>query len=166
MNFAPKPSRNKVAHEWLDYLRDSDGLGGILAKTEDLAKLKASLNLALIELEIGHLASKIEAGWRANSQNELFLLVSNASIASRLQQVLPSLINELAKKGYPCSAIKVRLKPTTPAWEVQPRSGEKNSKPRGFNQVARSAWEGLLDKLAPDSDLRKAVEQLLQSKPK
>ena len=166
MNFAPKPSRNKVAHEWLDYLRDSDGLGGILAKTEDLAKLKASLNLALIELELGHLASKIEAGWRTNSQNELFLLVSSASIASRLQQVLPSLINELAKKGYACSAIKVRLKPATPTWEVKPRDGDKNSRPRGFNQVARSSWEGLLDKLAPDSDLRKAVEQLLQSKPK
>ena len=166
MNFAPKPSRNKVAHEWLDYLRDSDGLGGILAKTEDLAKLKASLNLALIELELGHLASKIEAGWRTNGQNELFLLVSSASIASRLQQVLPSLINELAKKGYACSAIKVRLKPATPAWEVKPRDGDKNSRPRGFNQAARSSWEGLLDKLAPDSDLRKAVEKLLQSKPK
>jgi len=166
MNFAPKPSRNKVAHEWLDYLRDSDGLGGILAKTEDLAKLKASLNLALIELELGHLASKIEAGWRTNGQNELFLLVGSASIASRLQQVLPSLINELAKKGYACSAVKVRLKPATPTWEVKPRDGDKNSRPRGFNQAARSSWEGLLDKLAPDSDLRKAVERLLQSKPK
>ena len=166
MNFAPKPTRNKVAHEWLDYLRDSDGLGGILAKTEDLAKLKASLNLALIDLELRHLASKIEAGWRTNGQNELFLLVSSASIASRLQQVLPSLINELVKKGYACSAIKVRLKPAAPTWEVKPRDGDKNSRPRGFNQAARSSWEGLLDKLAPDSDLRKAVEQLLQSKPK
>jgi len=166
MNFAPKPSRHKVAHEWLDYLRDSDGLGGILAKTEDLAKLKASLNHALIELELGHLASKIEAGWRTNGQNELFLLVSSASIASRLQQVLPSLINELVKKGYAYSAIKVRLMPATPAWEVKPRDGDKNSRPRGFNQAARSSWEGLLDKLAPDSDLRKAVEKLLQSKPK
>jgi hypothetical protein len=166
MNFDPKPSRNKVAHDWLDYLRDSDGLGAILAKTEDLAKLKASLNLALTELELGHLASKIEAGWRNNGQNELFLLVSSASIASRLQQVLPSLINELDKKGYACSAIKVRLKPASSAWEVKPRDDDKNPKPRGFNQVARNSWEGLLDKLAPDSDLRKAVEQLLQSKPK
>ena len=166
MNFAPKPSRNKVAHEWLDYLRDSEGLGNIFAKTEDLVKLKASLSLALTELGLGHLAPKIEAGWRTNAQNELFLLVSNASIASRLQQVLPSLINELSKKGYVCSAIKVRLKPTSPAWEVKPRDGEKNSRPRGFNQVARASWEGLLDKLAPDSDLRKAVERLLQGKPK
>lgn len=166
MNFAPKPSRSKVAHEWLDYLRDSEGLGSILAKTEDLAKLKASLSLALTELELGHLASKIEAGWRANGQNELFLLVSSASIASRLQQVLPSLINELAKKGYACNAIKVRLKPAPHAWEVKPRDSEKRSGPRGFNEVARASWTDLLDKLAPDSDLRKAVERLLQSKSK
>ena len=167
MNFAPKPSRNKVAHEWLDYLRDSDGLGGILAKTEDLAKLKASLNLALIELELGHLASKIEAGWRTNGQNELFLLVGSASIASRLQQVLPSLINELAKKGVICSSIKVRLKPAPLTWEIKPREGQKIvQKPKGFNAVARASWESLVQKLAPDSDLRKAVEHLLQNKPK
>ena len=167
MNFVPKPSRNKVAHEWLDYLRDSDGLGGILAKTEDLAKLKASLNLALIELELGHLASKIEAGWRTNGQNELFLLVGSASIASRLQQVLPSLINELAKKGVICSSIKVRLKPAPLTWEIKPREGQKIvQKPKGFNAVARASWESLVQKLAPDSDLRKAVEHLLQNKPK
>ncbi len=166
MNFAPKPSRNKAAHEWLDYLRDSEGLGGILAKTEDLAKLKANLSLALTQLELGHLTTKIEIGWRANAQNELFLLVSNASIASRLQQVLPSIINELSKKGYACSAIKVRLKPAPLTWEVKPRDSEKNNRPRGFNAVARASWEGLLDKLAPDSNLRKAVEKLLQSKPK
>lgn len=166
MNFAPKPPQNKIAHEWLDYLRDPEGLGGILAKTEDLAKLKANLAQTLTDLELGHLTSKIEAGWRANGQNELFLLVGNSSIASRLQQVLPSLINGLAKRGYICSAIKVRLKPSAAAWEVKPRESEKITKPPGLNQIARTSWEGLLGKLAPDSDLRKAVEKLLQSKPK
>ena len=97
MNFAPKPIRTKAAHEWLEYLRDSEGLGGILAKTEDLAKLKIALKAALYELDLDNLAPKIEAGWRSSGQNELFLLVNGASIATRLQQVLPSLINELAK---------------------------------------------------------------------
>ena len=164
MNFAPKPPRSKLAHEWLDYLRASEGLGGILAKTEDLAKLKIHLKLSLIELELGHLAPKIEAGWRADGQNELFLLVGSSSIASRLQQVLPSLINELCKRGCTCKAIKVRLKPVAQTWEVKPRDKEKISPPRGLNQAARSSWEGLLDKLAPDSDLRKAVENLLKNK--
>ena len=167
MNFSPKPSRKKAAHEWLDYLRDSEGLGGILAKTEDLAKLKIALKAALTELNLDNLAPKIEAGWRTGGQNELFLLVGGASIATRLQQILPSLINELSKKGVVCSAIKVRLKPTSPAWEIKPRIGQQaTEKPKGFNAVARASWEALLEKLAPDSDLRKAVERLLQKKSK
>lgn len=167
MNFAPKPIRTKAAHEWLEYLRDSEGLGGILAKTEDLAKLKIALKGALVELDLGNLAPKIEAGWRSGAQNELFLLVNGASIATRLQQILPSLINELSKKGVICTSIKVRLKPAPPTWEIKPRVGvQTNQKPKGFNAVARASWESLLEKLAPDSDLRQAVERLLQSKPK
>ncbi len=167
MNFAPKPLRTKAAHEWLDYLRDSEGLGGILAKTEDLAKLKIALRAALFELDLDNLAPKIEAGWRSGSQNELFLLVNGASIATRLQQILPSLINELEKKGVMCTGIKVRLKPAPPTWDIKPREGRQASeKPKGFNAVARASWESLVEKLTPDSELRKAVERLLQSRPK
>ena len=167
MNFAPKPIRTKAAHEWLEYLRDSEGFGGILAKTENVAKLKIALKAALFELDLENLAPKIDVGWRSGGQNELFLLVNGASIATRLQQILPSLINELAKKGVICTSIKVRLKPAPPTWEIKPQEGRQTSqKPTGFNAVARASWESLLEKLAPDSDLRKAVERLLQSKPK
>ena len=167
MNFAPKPVRKKAAHEWLAYLRDSEGLGGILAKTEDLAKLKIALKAALFELDLDNLAPKIEIGWRSGGQNELFLLVNGASIANRLQQVLPSLINELVKKGVICASIKVRLKPAPSTWEIKPREGHQASqKTAGFNAVATASWESLLEKLEPDSDLHKAVERLLQSKPK
>jgi hypothetical protein len=167
MNFLPKPKRKRVAHDWLDYLRDSEGLGGILAKTEDLVKLRIALKAALFELDLDHFASKIEVGWRTGSQNELFLLVGGASIATRLQQVLPSLINELSKKGVICTAIKVRLKPAPATWEIKPREGlETRNKSKGLNAVARASWETLADRLAPDSDLRKAVERLLQNKPK
>lgn len=167
MNFTSKPPRAKAAHDWMDYLRESEGLGSILAKTEDLAKLKVSLERALAELNLDHLSSKIEAGWRSAGQNELFLLVSSSSIASRLQQVLPSLINELAKKGVICSSIKVRLKPSAPMWNIKPGAGLKQtSKPPVFNEVARHSWEDLLNKLAPDSELRKAVERLLQNRRK
>lgn len=167
MNFAPKPKHPKAPHEWLEYLRDSEGLRGILAKTEDLAKLRVTLKAALVELELDYLAPKIEAGWRSGAQNELFLLVSGAHIATRLQQVLPSLINELSKKGVVCSGIKVRLKPAPPIWDIKPRGAPPASdKPRGLNGVARASWESLLERLAPESELRKAVERLLQSKSK
>ena len=167
MNFSPKSSRKQLAHEWRDYLRESNGLGGILAKTEDHAKLKSALGQALEKLDLEHLKSKIEAGWRSGGQDELFLLVSSASIASRLQQTLPSLINELGKLGLKCKAIKVKIKPAPAAWEVKPRTNAKPSeKPQGFNAIAKKSWEDLLGKLAPDSELRKSVERLLQRKPK
>jgi len=164
MNTARKPSRNQTAHDWLDYLRESNGLGGILAKTENLAKLKAKLFIALENLDLGHLSSKIEAGWRSGGQDELFLLVNSASIGTRLQQILPSLINELEKNGIFCKAIKIKIKPSAPAWEVKPRESIKNAAPKGLNQAAKKSWQELLEKLEPDSDLRKAVERLLQSK--
>ncbi len=167
MNFARKPSPKHTAHDWMDYLRDSDGLGGILATTEHLAKLKATLHLALVALEQGHLSPKIEAGWRSEAQDELFLLVGSASIGSRLQQILPSLINELAKNGLQCKAIKVRVKPSPPAWEIKPRDeAKKYEAPKGLNEIAKKSWQELLEKLPPDSGLRKAVERLLQNKSK
>ncbi|WP_114689206.1 hypothetical protein [Polynucleobacter necessarius] len=165
MNLTPKSSRKHTAHDWMDYLRESHGLGGILAKTEDLAKLKTSINLALANLDLEHLSSKIETGWRSGSQNELVLLVSSASIASRLQQILPSLINELWKYGLQCSAVKVRVKPAPPAWEVKPRLDQRE-KPTGLNDVAKKSWESLLEKLGPDSGLRSSIEKLLKNKPK
>ena len=70
MNFPPKPNRKSSAHEWQDYLRDSEGLGTILAKTEDLVNLKISLQAALVELDLGHLAPKIEVGWRSGTPKE------------------------------------------------------------------------------------------------
>jgi len=167
MNYPLKPNRTKPAHDWLDYLRESEGLGGILAKTEDLAKLKVALKHALVALDLGHLASKIEPGWRSGAHNELFLLVSNASIASRLQQILPSLINELGKNGVACTTAKIRLSPAPANWEIKPHSGPKqNTKPTGFNEVARQSWENLKNQLNPDSELWKAVERLLQNKSK
>ena len=167
MNFTPKSSRKQTAHEWLDYLRQSDGLGGILAKTENLAKLKLVLNQALDNLSLGHLSPKIEAGWRTGSQDELFILVGSASIANRLQQTLPSLINELDKLGLHCSSIKVKLKPANTQWEVKTNKGASGrDKPIQLNAIARKSWEELLEKLAPDSELHKTVEQLLRNKSK
>lgn len=166
MNFDPKSSRKHTAQDWMDYLRASDGLGGILAKTEDLAKLKAVINLALKKFDLEHFSSKIEAGWRSESQAELYLLVGSASIATRLQQILPSLINELEKSGLSCKAIKVRVKPAPAAWEVKPRLEAQRTRPKGLNETAKKSWESLLEKLGPDSSLRSSIEKLLKNKPK
>ena len=161
----PYSAKPKIAREWLDCLRGPEGINGILARTEDLAKLKACLQHCLKTLELGHFGSKVEPVWASSKPTELLLMVPNATIAARLQQSLPSLINELGKNGLNCTAIKVSLKPALPQseWAVQPRAPARE-KPKGLNPVARSAWLDLLNKLEPESELSKAVQHLLQSK--
>ena len=167
MNFARKPSRKQTAHEWVDYLRESNGLGGILAKTEGLVKLKLTLEQALGKLDLEHLSAKIQPGWSSSKENALFLLVDNASIGNRLQQNLPSLINELQRLDIHCQSIHVKIQPAPTQREVKPRaSAFDNGTARGFNEKAKKSWEDLLQKLAPDSELRKTVERLLRHKPK
>ena len=168
MNLKPKTpysAKPKIAREWLDCLRGPEGINGILARTEDLAKLKACLQYCLKTLELAHLSSKVEPVWVSGKPTELLLMVPNATIAARLQQSLPSLINELGKNGLNCTAIKVSLKPALPQseWAVQPRAPARE-KPKGLNPVARSAWLDLLSKLEPESELSKAVQHLLHSK--
>lgn len=168
MNLKPKnpyPAKPNPAREWLDCLRGPEGINGILARTEDLVLLKTCLQNCLKSLELGHFGSKIEPVWASNKPTELLLMVPNATIAARLQQSLPSLINELRKSGLNCSAIKVSLKPALPRseWVIQPRA-QAREKPLGLNAAARSAWLDLLSKLEADSELRKAVEQLLKAK--
>jgi hypothetical protein len=161
----PYPTKPKIAREWIDCLRGPEGINGILARTEDLAKLKACLQHCLKTLELAHFSPKVEPVWISGKPTELLLMVPNATIAARLQQSLPSLINELGKNGLNCTAIKVSLKPALPQseWAVQPRAPARE-KPKGLNPVARSAWLDLLSKLEPDSDLSKSVQHLLQSK--
>ena len=161
----PYSAKPKIAREWLDCLRGSEGINGILARTEDLSKLKACLQHCLKTLGLAHFGAKVEPVWVSGKPTELLLMVPNATIAARLQQSLPSLINELGKNGLNCTAIKVSLKPALPQseWAVQPRAPARE-KPKGLNPVARSAWLDLLSKLEPDSELSKAVKHLLQSK--
>jgi hypothetical protein len=59
------------------------------------------------------------------------------------------------------------VKPQNLNWDVKARTDPRTPrKPTGLNQIARSSWQDLLEKLDPESSLRKAVEKLLQNKPK
>lgn len=170
MNSKPKRSpftKPNAARDWIDCLRGPGPMDGILARTEDLARLKASLQKSLKKLELAHFGGKVEPVWSSSGKGELLLMVPNASISARLQQSLPSIINELANNGVTCTSIKIRLKPALPnaEWTIKSQSQPKE-KPSGLNTAAKAAWNDLLGKLDPDSDLRKAVERLLQAKVK
>ena len=167
MNFDPKNSPNKLAKDCLDWLRSQNGLSGIMTRAEELAKLKKVLKLALTALNLGHFSDRIEPTWRVSPQEELLLIVPNAALAARLEQVLPSLSAELTRHSYRCPNIKVRLVPSQ--MKLQPgglRSKPKRGPVEGLNAVARLAWLNLLKRLPPDSKLRHSIERLLAARPK
>lgn len=167
MNFDPKNSTNKLAKDCLDWLRSQNGLSGVMARAEELAKLKSVLKLALSSLNLAHFSDRIEPTWRTSPQEELLLIVPNAALATRLEQVLPSLSIELARHHYRCQNIRVRLAPSQR--ESQGASLRVRPKPKpaeGLNAVARLAWLNLLNRLPPDSKLRHSIERLLAARPK
>ena len=91
----------------------------------------------------------------------------NAALATRLEQVIPSLSAELTRHSYRCPNIKVRLVPSQ--MKLQPgglRSKPKPGPVEGLNAVARLAWVNLLKRLPPDSKLRHSIERLLAARPK
>ena len=167
MNFDPKNSTNKLTKDCLDWLRSQNGLSGVMARAEELGKVKNVLNLALTTLNLGHFSDRIEPTWRVSPQEELLLIVPNAALAARLEQILPSLSAELTRHSYRCPNIKVRLVPS----QMKSQPGGLRPKPKrgpveGLNAVARLAWVNLLKRLPPDSKLRHSIERLLAARPK
>ena len=162
MNFDPKNSPNQLTKDCLDWLRSQNGLSGIMARAEALAKLKNVLKLALTALNLGHFSDRIEPTWRISPQEELLLIVPNATLAARLEQILPSLSAELTRHGYCCPNIRVRLVPSQ--IKSQPgglRLKSKRGPVEGLSAVARLAWLNLLKRLPADSKLRHSIERLL-----
>ena len=69
--------------------------------------------------------------------------------------------------ALPILTIQVKIKPAPARWEIQPNESNQKRRPaQGFNEIAKKSWEDLLQKLAPDSELRKTVEKLLRHRPK
>ncbi|CAN1507672.1 hypothetical protein MCEZE4_00693 [Burkholderiaceae bacterium] len=167
MNPDPKNPTNNLAKDCLAWLSGQNGPSGILARSAELLKVKNALNLALNTVNLGHFSDRIEPTWRTSPKEELLLMVPNATLAARLEQVLPSLTSELALHGYRGLQLKVRLvpsrlKPSGPNLAL----AQNRRPPQGLNAVAHVAWLNLLKRLPPDSKLRHTIARLLARKPK
>ncbi|MBJ7502639.1 MAG: hypothetical protein JHC68_00725 [Polynucleobacter sp.] len=167
MNPDNKNPTNKLAKDCLDWLRGQNGPSGIMARSAELLKVKNALNLSLNTLNLGHFSDRIEPSWRTSPPEELLLIVPNATLAARLEQVLPSLASKLAEHGYRGIQLKVRLVPSQRRPSGSNLTLAQNRRPaKGLNAVARSAWLNLLSRLPPESKLRHTITRLLAIKPK
>ena len=88
----------------------------------------------------------------------LTLYTSNASIAAKLKQILPTLLKKLQKRGYQITVIRVAVQAYTHSG-----NGDKNAvrKP----EISQAGLESLnqLTIVLPDSALKVAVQSLVKS---
>lgn len=131
------------------YLEAAEGAGKVLTHARLLVRLADLYQ----QIAPAHLA---QASSVANYKSGIVVLhASNGAVASKLRQMAPTLVRELAKRGLECTGVqvKVQARPATAASKLP------TLKPLS----ARTSREltALSDAL-PASPLRRALEHLLE----
>ncbi len=155
-NFTParRPEQAPKAKGALDFLQSNERLAALLPTLEQLASLQSDCERLLPTLFAACRVLQLREG-------ALQVAVPNAALATRLKQVLPKLQDGLQTKGWPVTAVKlkVQLMPVDPA-QVTGRQGQGKDLPDG----ALLSFAALEDALGADdpSPLRDAVSKLIQ----
>lgn len=85
----------------------------------------------------------------------MVVFARNGSVAARLRQMVPSLINGFAARGQIVGAIQVKV---GVVFEVEPPPPPKA---RSVGQVGRASLAGLIAELPEDAPLRASLQRLL-----
>ena len=149
----------KSARPWLDCLHDERGLQTLMEHAKGYEKRTMQVQNALKKLGFEQLAPQIMVEWKSENPKELFLLVSSATLGSRLHQIIPSLMKALSQDRWILSNIKVKVRP-----RQDPPQTEKEKGPPPFSSAASIAWQSLYERLSPNSTIREAVAQLLKGR--
>lgn len=142
-----------MADSLRDYLAATEAAGPLLAHAALLRKLAAVYRRVVP----GHLAeSSRVANYRAQSRT-LVVLAETGAVAAKLRQMAPSVATELARHGYDCTTVHVRVQARPAVFAVVGR-------PPCGRPLSPSACDRLraLSESLPPSPLREALERLLQ----
>jgi hypothetical protein len=150
--------QTKTAMPWLDCLIQEQGLKKVLERAKNHDALTLAVRKAVEHLGYPTLSQSLMVEWRPEKPNELLLIAPNSTIASRIQQLTPSITQALHQTHRSIEIIKVKVRPR----ESQVHLINADSKPPDFTHAAWLAWENLLHELPPESSLREAVERLLK----
>lgn len=88
-----------------EVLNRTDAFAALRAGVEQVASLQRDLTALLPD----YLANHVEPG--SIKDGTLTLFAANNALAARLRQVEPRLLAELQKRGWPVSALRVRVRP-------------------------------------------------------
>lgn len=130
------------------------GSGDALARLQDhaarLRRLQAALDLAL--------PPQLSGQCRVANLKDGVLVVSarGAAAAVRLRQMLPSLIEQLARAGHAVASIKVKVgTPEQAEWRRPPTE-------RHISANAKATLSAFANSLPADAPLRSALERLVR----
>lgn len=137
---------NKPLHRFL-------GAGDTLSRLQDHARtlLRAQETLrGMLPQPLGEACSV------ANIRDgNMVVFARNGSVASRLRQMVPSLINGFAARGQIVSAIQVKVGIVVEAEPPPPRE------PRVIGQSGRDSLSKLIAELPEGAPLRESLQRLL-----
>ena len=132
-----------------DFLESADGAGKVLAH----AKLLLRLTHLYAEIAPAHLR---QASTIANYKSGIIVIhATSGAVAAKLRQLAPSLADGFSKRGVECSGVQIKVQAT----EIARQS--RASMPKPLSAPTSRHLAGLRDSL-PESDLRRAVDTLIQ----
>lgn len=150
----------KLAQPWQDCLAHEQGFKQLLERAKKHDALTHAVQSAVYSLGFASISQSLLVEWRPDCPSELVLVVPNATIGTRLQQIAPSIAKELGQYQWVIHQVRVKVKPKPLAI----RSNRVNDHPPEFTPAAQSAWEGLYEQLSPQSSLRQSIERLLKNR--
>lgn len=100
------------------------------------------------------------------SNGTLILLAGNASVATKLKHLTPSILSKIRQSGWKITAIKIKLqKPEN----INPKDTESNHAANhrpyaNTNTLSQTGFENLnhLAQTLPDSELKRSIQTLLK----
>lgn len=153
-------SLGKSAQLWQDCLAHEQGLKPLLERAKKHDALTHAVQNAVHSLGFASISQSLLVEWHPDRPSELVLAVPNATIGTRLQQIAPSIAKALNQHQWLIRQVRVKVKPK----QLGVRTNQVNEHPPEFTPAAQSAWEGLYQKLSPQSSLRQSIERLLKNR--
>jgi hypothetical protein len=153
------------ARDALTCIEKNTPLGDLLQKAEHNLLLQKAIDLSLNQNGLQKAVGLVKSGNFSEETGQLTLLVTNAAIATRISQKLPSLLLKLQEQGYSARSLTIKQAPGGLGIPASNKV-ESTEKPPTFPAIAEKSWSQLMNQLDNNSPLRAAVEKLLKNRKK
>ncbi len=153
------------ARDALTCIEKNTPLGDLLQKAEHNLLLQQAIDLSLNQNGLQKAVGLVKSGGFSEETGQLTLLVTNAAIATRISQKLPSLLLKLQEQGYSARSLTIKQAPGGLGIPASNKV-ENTEKPPAFPASAEKSWSQLMNQLDNNSPLRAAVEKLLKNRKK